>query len=102
MQEIKFNVKSLREMIQMSVLRKKFTSQGLNTRSVIPRDHGGATSWENVVISCIRCNSKKVIVRREAGMRLLQEPSVLNVYRHLYGKPMEDTGHSSRKVVRFF
>ena len=26
---------------------------------VIPRDRGGGTSWENVVISCIHCNSKK-------------------------------------------
>ena len=26
---------------------------------VIPRDQGGKTSWENIVTSCIKCNSKK-------------------------------------------
>ena len=42
---------------------------------VIPRDRGGGTSWENVVISCIRCNSKKSNrLPKEAGMRLLKEP----------------------------
>ena len=42
---------------------------------VIPRDRGGATSWENVVISCIRCNSRKSNrLPKEAGMRLLKEP----------------------------
>ena len=42
---------------------------------VLPKDRGGETSWENVVTSCIRCNSKKSNrLPREAGMRLLNRP----------------------------
>lgn len=49
-------------------LRDRFTCQycnvlfeprELNLDHVIPRDKGGRTSWENVVTSCIRCNSRK-------------------------------------------
>ena len=54
---------------------KKLPTKELNMDHVIPRDRGGGTSWENVVISCIRCNSKKSNrLPKEAGMRLLKEP----------------------------
>ena len=36
-----------------------FDPSDLNLDHVIPRDKGGKTSWEIVVASCIRCNSKK-------------------------------------------
>lgn len=36
-----------------------FDPRDLNLDHVIPRDKGGKTTWENVVASCIRCNSKK-------------------------------------------
>jgi 5-methylcytosine-specific restriction endonuclease McrA len=38
---------------------KHFEAKDLNLDHVIPRDKGGKTSWENVVTSCIRCNTKK-------------------------------------------
>jgi len=38
---------------------KRFENRELNLDHVIPRDKGGVTSWENVVCSCIRCNTKK-------------------------------------------
>lgn len=31
----------------------------LNLDHVIPRDYGGKTTWENIVCSCIRCNTRK-------------------------------------------
>ncbi len=31
----------------------------LNLDHVIPRDKGGLTNWENVVCSCIACNTRK-------------------------------------------
>ena len=38
---------------------KRFENRELNLDHVIPRDKGGVTSWENIVCSCIRCNTRK-------------------------------------------
>jgi 5-methylcytosine-specific restriction endonuclease McrA len=47
----------------------------LNIDHVVPRDRGGKTTWENVVTSCIRCNTKKGNrLPHEAGMTLLKKP----------------------------
>ena len=52
-----------------------FQTKDLNLDHVIPRDRGGKTSWENVVTSCIRCNSRKGNrLPHEAGMRLVRRP----------------------------
>ena len=54
---------------------KTFDRQDLNLDHVIPRDQGGPTSWENIVCSCIRCNTRKAnCTPREAGMRLIRKP----------------------------
>lgn len=54
---------------------KKFRSNDLNIDHVIPRSQGGQTTWENCVISCIPCNSRKANRRpAEAGMKLLSVP----------------------------
>ena len=43
----------------------------LNLDHVIPRSQGGATTWENVVCSCIKCNTKKGgRTPRQANMQL--------------------------------
>ncbi len=42
---------------------------------VVPRDRGGADTWENLVCACMDCNSKKRNrTPHEAGMRLLRKP----------------------------
>lgn len=42
---------------------------------VIPRSKGGKTTWENVVLACIRCNMKKGNkLVPEAGLKLLNQP----------------------------
>ena len=47
----------------------------LNLDHVIPRDHGGPTNWENIVCSCIPCNTRKANrTPHEAGMRLIKQP----------------------------
>src|SRR5581483_651346 len=38
---------------------KVFDRKDLNLDHVIPRDRGGPTTWENIVCSCIRCNTQK-------------------------------------------
>ena len=97
MQEMKFNRQNLleRDEFRCQYCGKNFPSKELNMDHVIPRDRGGRTSWENVVISCIRCNSKKSNrLPKEAGMRLLKEPKkppCRPFMTSLYGKPMEKT-----------
>ena len=53
-----------------------FEIKELNIDHVIPRDKGGKTTWENVVCSCIRCNTKKANkLPAEANMFPRQKPS---------------------------
>jgi 5-methylcytosine-specific restriction endonuclease McrA len=52
-----------------------FERKDLNLDHVIPRDRGGPTSWENIVCSCIPCNTRKAnCTPHEAGMRLIRKP----------------------------
>ncbi|HEY0793963.1 MAG TPA: HNH endonuclease [Chthoniobacterales bacterium] len=54
---------------------RQFERDDLNLDHVVPRDRGGQTTWENVVCSCIRCNTKKGNrLPQEAGMGLLRVP----------------------------
>ncbi len=47
----------------------------LNLDHVIPRDRGGPTNWENIVCSCIECNTAKSNrTPQQAGMRLVRKP----------------------------
>lgn len=42
---------------------------------VTPRSKGGQTSWDNCVLACVRCNSKKADRSlRESGLRLQRRP----------------------------
>jgi 5-methylcytosine-specific restriction endonuclease McrA len=54
---------------------KVFDRVDLNLDHVLPRDRGGQTTWENVVCSCIPCNTKKGNkLPHEAGMHLFRKP----------------------------
>ncbi len=47
----------------------------LNLDHVIPRDRGGPTNWENIVCSCIPCNTHKANrTPAEAEQRLIRKP----------------------------
>ncbi|MGI5861452.1 MAG: HNH endonuclease [Myxococcales bacterium] len=47
----------------------------LNLDHVVPRSQGGATTWENVVCSCVPCNLKKGgRTPQQAGMKLRRTP----------------------------
>lgn len=47
----------------------------LNLDHVIPRDRGGRTTWENIVTSCVHCNTRKANrVPHEASMHLRRKP----------------------------
>ena len=54
---------------------KKAGMPELTYDHVVPRSRGGETSWENCVLACVRCNTKKANKSlRDAGMRLEREP----------------------------
>jgi 5-methylcytosine-specific restriction endonuclease McrA len=54
---------------------KVFDRRELNLDHVIPKERGGETNWENIVCSCIKCNSRKANrMPHEAGMRLRRKP----------------------------
>ncbi|MBL8717132.1 MAG: HNH endonuclease [Myxococcales bacterium] len=47
----------------------------LNYDHVVPRHHGGKTTWDNVVASCYPCNGRKANrTPEQAGMKLLRRP----------------------------
>lgn len=53
-----------------------FHTSKLNLDHVIPKSRGGKTNWENIVTSCLPCNTKKRNrTPEEAGMRLLTHPT---------------------------
>ena len=95
LQEMKFNRQNLleRDDYRCQYCGKTFAPKELNMDHVLPKDRGGGTSWENVVTSCIRCNSRKSNrLPREAGMSLLKEPkrpSRRPFVSSLYGKQLE-------------
>jgi len=52
-----------------------FERKDLNLDHVIPRDRGGPTTWENIVCSCIPCNTRKAnCTPHEALMHLIRKP----------------------------
>jgi 5-methylcytosine-specific restriction endonuclease McrA len=54
---------------------KVFDRRDLNLDHVVPRDRGGPTNWENIVCSCVPCNTRKSNrTPSEAGMRLIRKP----------------------------
>ena len=47
----------------------------LNLDHVIPKHRGGLTTWENIVCSCIPCNTRKAnSTPQEAGLHLIRKP----------------------------
>lgn len=81
----KFPRRVVRFSRQNVYLRDKFTCQycgnafarhKLNLDHVLPQSQGGRTTWENIVCSCIDCNTKKGgRTPEEARMPLLRAPA---------------------------
>ena len=74
---------------------QKLDRNELNLDHVLPRQRGGQTTWENVVCSCIPCNTRKGNrLPHEAKMQLLKEPKRprWRPFIHLtYSAPVHDT-----------
>ncbi|MBJ06521.1 MAG: HNH endonuclease [Verrucomicrobiaceae bacterium] len=85
--EVKFTRHNvfLRDKFTCQYCGNRFSESELNLDHVVPRDKGGQTSWENIVASCIRCNSRKANkLAHEVGMHLLCKPDTPR-WRPLYG-----------------
>ncbi len=55
---------------------QKRKRKDLNLDHVVPKAHGGKTRWDNLVTSCITCNTIKAAKTLEqAGMTLLKQPT---------------------------
>jgi len=55
---------------------KKLPASKLNIDHVIPKSKGGGTTWENLVLSCVKCNHQKDDkTLKQAGLKLLRQPS---------------------------
>lgn len=53
----------------------RFEPRDLNLDHVVPRDQGGPTTWENIVCSCIPCNTRKSNrTPEQACIRLIRKP----------------------------
>lgn len=53
-----------------------FRTEDLNLDHVFPKSRGGKANWENIVLSCLPCNSKKADrTPAEAGLRSFYVPS---------------------------
>jgi 5-methylcytosine-specific restriction endonuclease McrA len=75
--EVKFTRQNVFERDQNTCqyCHKKFDRKDLNIDHVVPRQHGGLTSWTNVVCSCIECNRIKANrTPEQAGMHLRRKP----------------------------
>jgi 5-methylcytosine-specific restriction endonuclease McrA len=59
-----------------SAAMKWMHDHALNLDHVVPRSKGGKTTWDNVVASCFKCNSKKGNkTLKELGWKLKKSPA---------------------------
>ena len=58
---------------------KKGLYSEFNIDHIVATSKGGKTVWSNVVLACIKCNSKKGNKSlKESGMKLLKKPGIPN------------------------
>jgi len=77
-QTVRFNRKNLfaRDEHRCQYCGKNEPVHKLSLDHVVPRSHGGATTWENIVCCCLRCNSRKGgRTPAQARMKLLTKPA---------------------------
>jgi 5-methylcytosine-specific restriction endonuclease McrA len=78
MQAVRFNRKNLfaRDEYACQYCGRNESAHKLSLDHVIPRSHGGPTTWENIVCCCLRCNSRKGgRTPKQARMTLMSRPT---------------------------
>ncbi|MDZ4815034.1 MAG: HNH endonuclease [Verrucomicrobiota bacterium] len=75
--EVKFTRHNIfeRDKNQCQYCGNIFERKDLNLDHVLPRHQGGPTTWENIVCSCVPCNTRKGNrTPIQAGLRLVKKP----------------------------
>lgn len=75
--EVTFSRKNLyrRDNYTCQYCGTRFPTEDLSIDHVQPKSRGGKTEWENCVLACIRCNTKKANkTLREVGFQLIGKP----------------------------
>ncbi len=75
--EVKFSKEAIfqRDKFCCQYCGQTYPEHLLNLDHVIPRDLGGKTSWENIVTSCIPCNTRKANrMPHQANMSIQSRP----------------------------
>lgn len=75
--EVKFNRRSVfaRDDHTCQYCGRRFGASFLSLDHVVPRSRGGATSWDNIVCACRKCNVRKGgRTPAEANVRLIRRP----------------------------
>jgi 5-methylcytosine-specific restriction endonuclease McrA len=75
--EVRFSRRNvfLRDQFTCQYCAKVLPETQLNLDHVTPRDKGGRTTWENIVTSCFRCNTRKANkLPHEVGMHPRSKP----------------------------
>ena len=102
--QIKFNRRNIfiRDHYTCQYCHRVFPEKELNLDHVHPRDKGGKTTWDNIVTSCIKCNSKKANkLGHEIGMFPLNEPRQPH-WRPMYGlKESNAVTESWKQFIQF-
>lgn len=99
-QSVKFNRRNLfaRDDYRCQYCGKAEPIHQLSLDHVVPRSHGGATTWENIVCSCVRCNSRKGgRTPKQARMKLLSQPAKPR-FNPLMTHPIDDPRYESWKT----
>lgn len=76
-QSVRFNRKNLfaRDGHRCQYCGQAQPTNKLSLDHVIPRSHGGLTTWENIVCCCLKCNGRKGgRTPQQAKMKLLSRP----------------------------
>jgi 5-methylcytosine-specific restriction endonuclease McrA len=95
--EVKFTRRNvfLRDQFTCQYCSKVLPEQQINLDHVIPRDKGGRTTWDNIVTSCVRCNSRKANkLPHEVGMHPVRKPFAPR-WRPLFGLQEGSRAHAS-------
>jgi 5-methylcytosine-specific restriction endonuclease McrA len=80
---------------------KKFDTKELNLDHVMPKSRGGKTSWENIVLSCIPCNTNKANkTPHEAKLKMHYDPSKPTWHHSLSGR-ISSLAHNRLTWQRF-
>lgn len=81
---------------------RKFERKDLNIDHVVPRQHGGLTTWTNVVCSCIKCNARKANrTPEQAGMHLVKKPKKPRWRPFMEIQFLRSADHSWRHFIDF-